>query len=309
MLKLLQKKSEIYKSTKAQLELGIKRTHEVDRNYDKGGRSFYFFDFDDNIAVLATPIIIFHKETGREIKLSSRDFGEQSGDIGRRGIYKDYLIKFDGPGNSFQHFRDRDLSLIEKLLGQQQIFVQDLLWALGMPDYHWQGPSWSCFYHAVFNRRPLSLITARGHHPETIKQGIRLMIDERHLPHEPNYLALYPVNNPEVRAQLGKSMQVSVAEMKQAAIRASVLRAFEVYGYNPHHRFGMSDDDPNNIALIIEEMTILKKEFSDNSFFVFDTHKGQFLRREIFVGRTEDQIVGRQSEQLSLLALDETTGR
>ncbi len=304
MLKLFQKKKSGYKSTQTQLELGIRRAPEVDRNFDKGGRSFYFFDFDDNIAVLATPILIFHKETGRAVKLSSREFGECSADIGRKGVYKDYEIRFDGPGNSFQHFRDKDLSLIEKLLGQKQVFLQDLMWALGMPDYHWQGPSWSCFYHAVFNRRPISLITARGHHPETIKQGIRLMIEERHLPHEPNYLALYPVNNPEVRDELGKGMDVSVAEMKQAAIRASVLKAFSIYGHNPYHRFGMSDDDPNNVELIIKEMTLLKREFPENSFFVFDTHKGQFVRREIFDGHTLDEVVGRNFEQLALLSRD-----
>lgn len=299
MLKLFQKKLS-YKTAKAQLELNIRRTPEADRNLDKGGRSFYFFDFDDNIAVLSTPIIIFHKESNVRMKVSSRDFGEHSGDIGRRGLYKDYIVRYDGPDSSFQFFRDRNLSLVEKLRGKKQIFIQDLVGALGLPDYHWQGPSWSCFYHAVFNKRPISLITARGHHPETIKAGIRLLVEKNHIPHEPNYLAIYPINNPEVRIELGGGAEVSVAEMKQAAIQASVMRAFEVYGFNSYHRFGMSDDDPNNIDLIIKQMRQLKREFPENSFFVFDTQRGQFLRREIFDGHTRDQVVGHASEQLAL---------
>lgn len=289
-----------YKSNKAQLELGIQRPREYDRNFDKGGRSFYFFDFDDNIAILATPILIFNKETNATLSLSSREFGELSSDIGTRGVYKDYEVRFEDKTGSFQYFRDRDLGIIEKVLRRKQIFVQDLMAALGQPEHHWQGPSWNCFYHAVYNRRPISLITARGHHPETIKAGIRLMVERRHIPCEPNYLALFPINNVAIRSELGQGPHVSVAEMKQAAIRKSVLCAFDRYGFSEHHRFGMSDDDPRNVELIINEMSRLKREYPQNSFFVFDTHKGQFLRREVFDGHTRDEIVSKHFQQLSL---------
>lgn len=294
------RKSHIDQPARTQLELSIKRSSTVDRNFSKGGRSFYFFDFDDNIAVLPTPIFIFHRKTGKKLRLSSREFGEISSDIGKRGFYKDYEVRLDDDIGSFQYFRDRDLSVIEKLLGRKQMFVEDLVQALGLPEYQWQGPSWNCFYHAVFNHRPITLITARGHHPETIKMGIRHMVNDRHIPHEPNYLALYPINCPETRTLLGKSADVSVAEMKQAAIRASVECAFRNYGFNPHHRFGMSDDDPRNVELIIEEMSQLKREYPRNSFFVFDTHKGQFLRREVFSDHTRDKVVTGQFYQLSL---------
>ncbi len=287
-------------SKSTQLELGIQRSQEDDRNFKRGGRSFYFFDFDDNIAILSTPTFIFHRQTGEEKKLSTREFGEHSGTIGKSGPYKDYEVRFDDENGSFRNFRDRDLSLIERLAGKRQPFIEDLMHALGLPDYNWKGPSWNCFYHAVFNRRPLSLITARGHKPKTMKDGMRLLVSEGHIPHEPNYLGLYPVNCPETRTLLGKSFDAPVAEMKQTAIRASVERAFEQYGYNEHDRFGMSDDDPKNIELIIEEMTRLKRNYPKNSFFVFDTHKGQFLRREVFDGRTEDKVVSAQFHQLSL---------
>lgn len=112
------------------------------------------------------------------------------------------------------------------------------------------------------------------------------------MPHEPNYLALFPINDPDTRRYLGKSFDVSVAEMKQAAIRASVEAAFKEYGFSPHHRFGMSDDDPRNVELIIGEMTRLKRQYPQNSFFVFDTHKGQFVRREVFDnGYTCDELI------------------
>ncbi len=290
----------VYKLQKTQLELGIPRQHETDRNFQKGGRSFYFFDFDDNIAVLTTPTYIFHKTSGKELRLTSREFGEHSGQIGKSGVFKDYELKIDDETGSFRCFRDRDIPLLHKLFGRKQIFIQDLVYALGLPEYHWQGPSWNCFYHAVFNRRPLALITARGHDPETIKSGIRMMVNEGFIPHEPNYLGLYPVNFRETRSQLGKGLDISVAEMKQAAIRDSVESAFKLYGFNPHHRFGMSDDDPHNVALIVSEMKRLKQSYPENSFFVFNTNKGQFIRREVFVDHTEDKIITEQ-QQLSLL--------
>ena len=51
----------------AQMELAIERSPEADRNRHLGGRSFYFFDFDDNVAFLSTPIILFHSQTKEEL--------------------------------------------------------------------------------------------------------------------------------------------------------------------------------------------------------------------------------------------------
>jgi len=87
--------------------------------------------------------------------------------------------------------------------------------------------------------------------------------------------------------------------LKQKALRASVLAAFEDYGLNPHHRFGMSDDDPRNIEWIQAEMIELKREFPDVSFFIIQTHGEQMIKHEIFVDHVEDQILNAPA-QLSL---------
>lgn len=287
------------KPAPTQLELEINRQFELDRNYALGGRSFYFFDFDDNIAILTTSIYIFHKDNGTELALSSREFAEVNHSVGRSGIYKDYEIRFDDETGSFRDFRDRDHKVIQRWFGKKQAFVEDLLQVLGLPEYNWKGPSWNCFYHAVYNRRPTSVITARGHAPETIKAGFRMLIKAGHLPHEPNLLSLYPVNHPTVRQMLDADGGRTVAELKQRAIRASVEQAFKTYGYNKHHRFGMSDDDPKNLDLIIDEMSRLKQDYPEISFFVFDTQKGQLLKREIFADHIESQSLA-QSQQISL---------
>lgn len=266
----------------AQLEIGIARPKEADRNYHLGGRSFYFFDFDDNVAFLSTPLILFHKQTGEEKHVSSGVWAHQHSLIGKSGEYADYEIRWEDQSGTFRCFRDHHEDELKKLGLKSQIFLEDLAEALGQPDFQWKGPSWQTFYHATFNHRPMSVITARGHEPETIKDGVRLFVENGHLPHEPNYLSIFPVSNRGIRQALGdQDLNKSTAELKQYAIRASVEMAIRTYGYSPHHRFGMSDDDPRNIQLIIEEMTRLKAIYPEMSFFMIETQKGDFVKHEV----------------------------
>lgn len=273
----------------SQLELPIAREMAPDRNRRKGGRSFYFFDFDDNVAFLSTPVYLFHRDSGAELPISSGEYAQVQRSIGRNGPYADYRIDLCDAKGTFRRFRDRDPQALAKLASAgKQAFVEDLAAALGMPDVHWKGPSWSCFLHAALNQRPTALITARGHRPETIREGMDLFVERGHLPARPNFLAIYPVTNKAVRAALGDAEGArSVAELKRAAIRASVERAIELYGLNPHHRFGMSDDDPHNVELISEEMKELKARYPEMSFFVIETHDGKSVKWEVYPDRVE----------------------
>lgn len=281
-------------SSEAQKQMSLDIPHPVyeDRNRAQGGRSFYFFDFDDNVAFLTTPIYIFHKETGRELPLSSGEYAQVHHEIGKSGLYKDYTMNFDDAVGSFRNFRDRDHSLMDRLRSKKQVFVQDLAFALGRSEFDWKGPAWDTFFHAVYNKRPLSVITARGHHPDTIKKGIELFIKQGHLSATPNYHTIYPVSHPEVRRALGDlDFSLNVATLKKMAIRQSVKKALDQYGADFPHRFGMSDDDPKNIQLIVEEMALLKKEFPHLSFFVIETKGGVLVKAEVYPDhlRTLDQ--------------------
>ncbi len=265
-----------------QLELNISRQKEADRNLHLGGRSFYFFDFDDNVAFLATPLILFHKQSGQELRVSSGDWAKYSADIGKGGPFVNYEIRWEDQTGTFRCFRDHDVQALERLGFKKQIFLNDVAEALGLHDLQWKGPSWQTFYHATFNQRPVSVITARGHEPQTIKDGVRLLVEGKHLPSEPNYLSVYPVSNKDTRKSLGDhDLSQGTAELKQRAIRASVETAIAKYGYSPHHRFGMSDDDPRNIQLITEEMIRLKAQYPEMSFFMISTEKGEFVKHEV----------------------------
>ena len=297
------KQSEI--ALPGQLTFNFEVPKEQDRNFHLGGRSFYFFDFDDNVAFLSTSIIIFHKKTGAEIALSSGEFALENKNIGISGTYADYYMDFNDASGSFRHFRDKDLHPLEVKAGKKQGFVEDILKALKEVDTLWKAPSWEYFYHATLNERPVSLITARGHHPTTIMEGVDQLVSAGYLPQRPNYHSIYPVSNPEVRRDLGDiDFKQSVAELKKHAIRASVEKAIAQYGYSPFHRFGMSDDDHKNVELITEEMRDLKRKYPEMSFFVIETFKDSFSKREVLLHETREIISAKESTKPQLSLFD-----
>lgn len=275
---------------KGQLSLDFQIPKEADRNFHLGGRSFYFFDLDDNIFFLQTPIALFHHKTGEEILLSSGEYAKEHKRIGKSGKYKNYEHIYNDEIGSFRFCRDhKDLS--------KQYFVADIEEALNLIDADWQAPSWSCFYHATYNHRPISIITARGHHPKTIEAGIKLIEEKGHLPHTPNYLSIFPVSHPLTRHQLGDpDLKLSVAELKRRSIIASVEKAISEYGYSPYHRFGMSDDDNKNIELITEAMRELKNKYPEMSFFVIETFKDSYAKYEVLLHET--RVIVSQKESL-----------
>jgi hypothetical protein len=95
-------------------------------------------------------------------------------------------------------------------------------------------------------------------------------------------------------------LSLATAELKQKAIRASVEMAIQMYGHNPHHRFGMSDDDPRNIQLISEEMTRLKAQYPEMSFFMIETQKGEFIKHEITLSGEIGTRLEKPLEQIRL---------
>lgn len=269
--------------------LPIPREKQPDRNASLGGKSFYFFDLDENVFHIESAHFVFHKKSQERKEVPGKVFWEEIDNIGKKGPLKDFEIRPDDHvAGSFQRFRD-----VAGVTPQQQPFLEDLERALKQGD--WMGPSWNEFQHAVMNQRSLAVITARGHHPETIKAGIELFKQNNMIQDSPNYLSVLPVSHPEVQKTLGGG---SVPELKRKALRYVVELAFQSYGYNDHHRFGMSDDDPKNVQKIIEEFTLLKKDYPKVSFFVIETHRGQSNKWEVFVDRAEKSLLA-PGEQLS----------
>ena len=220
--------------------------------------------------------------------MSTSEFADLRMQLGKVEPWKDFAI-FSG---SYSHFRDIPEDQLQP--GQKQWFVQDIEKAIaGLPET-WQAPSWELFVYACKAKRPISIVTARGHSRETLKAGVRVLLERGLIEREPRYLSIYAVGNPEIARELIAGMedkaeqervsklQDPTSALKRIAIRKSVDEALEIFGSEPEHRFGMSDDDPKNVDLIIKAMCDCKKKYLDKRFFVIDTHKGEKVKLEVF---------------------------
>jgi hypothetical protein len=257
--------------------------------------SFYFFDFDDNIMFLSTLIFIINKKTKEIKRLTTGDFANIQPQLGKRGKYQYYDIfdetvdsaKYGRLHGSFNNFLD--IPIDELKSGQKQHFVLDVEKAIQNADKKsWQAPSWDLFTYACKQQRPISIITARGHSPETLKAGVRVLVEKGLIPQEPNYLTVFPIANDDVCRELCREqpnvfeLKRNTPALKRIAIRKSVDKAIERYGSKPEHRFGMSDDDPQNVDLIIKAMCDCKIKYPDKRFFVINTHAGEMVKLEVF---------------------------
>ena len=115
---------------------------------------YYAFDWDDNIVHMPTKIMVKTDE-GDEIGMSTEDFAEYRTEIGKKPIeYKGKMITGLSE-NPFRNFRSE---------GDRQ-FLIDAMKAK-------TGPAFDDFREAINNGSIFSIITARGHNPEIIKQAV-----------------------------------------------------------------------------------------------------------------------------------------
>lgn len=119
---------------------------------------YYAFDWDDNIMYMPTTIIV--KTFGnQEIGMSTSDFAEYRSKIGNTNFeYKGHTI-VGYAENPFRNFR---------VEGDDQ-FLKDVMVA---PF----GPSWDDFVECINGGSIFSIITARGHHPNTLKRAVYKLI-------------------------------------------------------------------------------------------------------------------------------------
>ena len=252
-----------------------------------GSVSFYFFDFDDNAMVLPTPIFLRNRDTGEEKAVTTGEFARIRPLLGIVGDWRAFEV-FD---QSFRCFRDRPAETDD--ISAKEYFVEDIERALEGDPTSWQAPSWPLLVYACEQQRPVAFVTARGHSRKTFMEGLRVLVEKRALPREPNCLAIYAVGHPEIADELIsgadqeecsrlRALDDRTSALKRLAINAIVDLALETYGEEPEHRFGMSDDDPENIDLIIKAMCDCKKKHMDKRFFVINTHHGEHVKLEVF---------------------------
>lgn len=240
---------------------------------DDQSKSFYFFDIDDNLLFLPTKIYLWNADRQVEKIVTSGEYAAVQSALGREGVWQSWAVSKD----TFRDFRDDP----NAPTGDQS-FIKDLEAALATGTA-WQGPSWPLLVHAADKGRDIAMVTARGHAPATIEAGLHLLVARGLLSSVPPILGIYTVTNPDVRALVGASdPDMTVPSVKKRAIRHAVGVALDRHGHAPPHRFGMSDDDPNNVVLAISAMRDCKLDYPDKRFFVVNTNHEEYVKLEIF---------------------------
>ena len=246
-------------------------------------QSFYIFDIDENMLSLPTKIILFPKNDKADpIEISQEDHDREKDNIGKNGQFKNYeLISPD----SYRYFND--ITEEEEQNGQGEHFVIDIEKAVS--DGSYKGPSWKVFSYAVENNRPLAIITARGHSEGIIKAGIRRLVELKVIPGMPNLLEVQCVNNSDMKKALEAKAteeerskgRINSARRKRIAAREFVESCVKEYGEIPEHKFGMSDDNKDNVYSVIQAMADSKEKFGHMRFYVINTHQGDFVKLEV----------------------------
>jgi len=246
-------------------------------------QSFYIFDIDENMLSLPTKVILFPKnDKHKPIEITQKDHDREKDNIGVRGEFEDYRII--GP-DSYRFFND--ITREEKRKGTREHFLNDIEKAVKEGSF--KGPSWKVFEYAVKNDRPMAIITARGHSEGVIRAGLRRLFELNQIPSMPNLLDVQCVNNPDMKTALELKAteeeisggRINSAGRKRIAAREFVENSVEEFGHLPEHKFGMSDDNKDNVYSVIQAMADSKEKFGHMRFYVINTHHGDLVKLEV----------------------------
>lgn len=228
---------------------------------------YYAFDWDDNIVYMPTQIMLKDNE-GNDVGMSTQDFAKYRSKIGKEDFNYEGTTIVDFAENAFQNF---------KVEGDKKFIIDSML---ANP-----GPSWNDFLECINNGSIFAIITARGHHPNTIKEAVynyivsgfngldkteliknlkkyRTFMDEEHLSNNEmikSYLDLckfYPVSfaqsaesNPEEAKIEALDEFVNYVRELSSKLNSKAFLKNKIKNYFVP-QIGFSDDDPKNIEAI-----------------------------------------------------------
>ena len=127
---------------------------------------YYIFDWDDNILHMPTKIRLEHKEDDgawKPVEVSTSTFAMIRADV------EHYRAPADGGWRAaFRNFEDEP--------GKDR-FMEDTIAALEKVEHGEKpGPSYNALKKTLREGRLFSIVTARGHSPETIEKAVRVFI-------------------------------------------------------------------------------------------------------------------------------------
>eukprot|EP01050_Picozoa_sp_SAG11_P000003 SAG11_NODE_1_length_64905_cov_182.268355_3_plen_287_part_00 len=256
-------------------------------NVDGSMLRAYSFDWDDNIINMPTLInmLKYEDDEWKAIQVTTEEFSKVRND-------KNYKLDDD----AFYNFRE------------EKEFIKDLKKALGEESF---APSFDKFKEALIYANPISIITARGHQPITLRKGMDLIIsrtfNEEELSDmltniqqtypETKYLTpdktlelyldsveYHPVSSIEFADKFGleHSSAINPEENKKLAFRNYVKKVIDGANKMVNSKYnklsvGFSDDDLGNVNAMVKYIKDeLQYEFPEMSFIVYDTSEGGY---------------------------------
>lgn len=133
---------------------------------------FYAFDWDDNLLNMSSEIIVLD-DKGEEVGIETHDFANFRSKVGKEDFeYKGHnIVSYPMVNGSvdydraYRNFMDSP---------DPTVFFKDVKEALQRKNY---APSWEDFIECVVNGCLFSIITARGHEPQTIREAVEYIIN------------------------------------------------------------------------------------------------------------------------------------
>jgi hypothetical protein len=134
---------------------GIDETGTPDTKY-------YAFDWDDNIVFMPTQIMVM-TENEDEIGMSTEDFAEHRHQIGVDPFYYKGTTVVGYAKEPFKFFKE---------MGDKRFVIDSMM---AQP-----GPSWNDFVECINGGSIFAIITARGHNPSALREGVYNFIVSNH---------------------------------------------------------------------------------------------------------------------------------
>ena len=129
----------------------------IDENFDKEGLpslKYYSFDWDDNIVTMPTKILV-KDEDGDVVGMSTEDFAKYREIIGKEPFEFDGHTIVGYSEDPYKYFGVK---------GDKQFIID----AMGAKP----AAAWPDFVEAINNGSIFSIVTARGHTPSVLKEGV-----------------------------------------------------------------------------------------------------------------------------------------
>jgi hypothetical protein len=210
------------------------------------------FDWDDNIFYMPTEIRLWTR-SGEEIGVSTGQYALIREKIGKEEPWLHHEVRTDLATGSLRFFGDE--------ASNENVFLADVLKAIGAGNDEWKGPSWNAFVRAMSNSQTAahtSIITARLHSPKTIYAALKELQQRGYIRYLPLLRNIFPVSYPKIDPRFsGSASSPSAAKTAVMGFLLDEMNALpskgrplvenrEGTGQSQLHLWGFSDDDHGN---------------------------------------------------------------